>query len=699
MSPVKKLLLKRVAVVYGILFVLSIMIFVRLINLKVGEKEKWKSEAHVIKEKDILPKRGNIYSCNGKLLASSIPYYDLRVDFSKSVIHDTTFKKYLKPLSQKLSGFFQDKSEFEYEKAFKKARRKGSRYFLLKKSLTYMEMKTVKTFPIFNKGQFLGGLIVERNEKRVQPHGRLAHRAIGYKKEDGTAVGIEGAFDGPLSGYKGSRMMQMVSGYKWIPLNETNIEDPTPGQDIISTIDVRFQDIADEELERQLKINGARHGSVVIMEVKTGEIKAIVNLKEVGEGKYYEYHNSAIGENLEPGSTFKLASLMVALEDGKFSLKDSIDTKEGKHRFYDRVMKDSKRGGYGKISVKDVIAYSSNVGIAQLINKHYKKTPQRFIDRLYSFGLGEKTGIEIKGEEPPSIRSPKSSKWSGTSLPWMSLGYAVQLSPLQTLNLYNTVANDGVMMKPHIVKALSVNGEIVEEFKPEVVRSSICSHETIRSAKKALEAVVEYGTGRMLKNDYMKVAGKTGTAQIANAKFGYSSETTGVSHLASFAGYYPADDPKYSCMVVIHSPKKQGYYATKVAVPVFKRIMERIYALEFSRDIAYDLKHKNNLKFNSGKAEDYKQIGKELELKNNNNSATWVKPKANYNYLNNSSIKIENNVVPNFIGMGLRDALNLVEKQGMKLRIRGKGKVAKQSIKAGTMIRNKNQIIYLTLNE
>lgn len=706
MTPHRQKLLNKIFFCYMGILLIGAGIFARLVNLKVVEKEHWEAQAQVLKEEDMQPNRGNIYTRNHHLLASAIPLYDLHLDFSTIKLRDKKFNSLIKSLADSLALFFQDKPAAEYLKFLRKARQRalakdpGSRYILFKRNLSHTAAKRVKSFPLFNKGWVSGGLITEKSEKRIQPNGRLAQRTIGYYSQDGIKVGLEDAYNAELAGIKGKRLMQIISGRVKIPFQQTNLIDPIPGQDIVTTLDIRFQDIADKALEAQLIQTQASHGCAIIMEVQTGDIKAMVNLKKGSDEGYHERYNTAIGENLEPGSTFKLASLMAALEDGVIELEDTVQTGTGSYQFYDRVMRDSKIGGHGQLSFKEVFAYSSNVGIAKVINQHYKKQPEKFLQRLHYFGLDEKTNIDIRGEKLPAISNPNSSGWSGTSLPWMSLGYEVKFSPLQILNLYNTVANQGVMVQPHLLHEIQIEGKTLKQFQTQTLRTSICSEATILKAQEALEAVVEFGTARQLKNPFFKVAGKTGTAQLANKSQGYRGKNEKVQYLSSFAGYFPADEPRYSCIVVINSPQTHGYYAAEVAVPVFKTIMHKVYALEYNKNMLTDVKSQNKIRFKTGFGADFKHICKQLKIETHKPiDAEWVQAGVQQQKLHTTAHNLPEKLVPDFTGMGLRDALYLVEKFGLKLRTKGSGKVVSQSLKAGSIIQHENQIIYLELHE
>src|SRR5690606_6928859 len=416
----------------------------------------------------------------------------------------------------------------------------------------------------------------------------LAARTIGYDREGIQPVGIEGAYSKELRGINGKRLEQKIAGGVWMPISDENEIEPVDGSDVYSTIDVNIQDVAESALMKQLKKHHAGYGCVAVMEVATGEIKAIANLQRVKDSTYYESYNFAVGAATEPGSTFKLPALMAAFEDGYLDLDDMVDTEDGTTKFYDAVMRDSHKGGYGKISIKESFVKSSNVAISKEINRVYSKDPQKFIDRLNKMYVNKKLGIELAGEGTPYIKNTDDKSWSGITLPWMSIGYEVELTPLNILTFYNTVANNGKMVKPKFVREIRHRGQLVRKIETEVLNPSVCSEKTIKMAKEMLEGVVEEGTAKNLKNEVYKIAGKTGTAQIANKKLGYKYKNDlKVSHQASFVGYFPADNPKYTCIVVVNAPSKGVYYGNLVAGPIFKEVADKVYAtsIEIHKEI------------------------------------------------------------------------------------------------------------------
>ena len=542
METNQKQFLYRLYLVASVLIVLGLGIGYKIFHIQYIEGKNYRELAknNTIQNFTITPERGSIFSDDGSLLAASITSYDIY--FDAVTVSNSNFLKYSGLLAENLSVVLQ-KDKQHYSDKLNYARQNKKRYFLIEKDVST---------EILNK---------------------IAERTIGNEKNfDGTkfsGVGLEHAFGSELRGKDGTQLMQKISNGKWKPINSNNKIEPTPGQDIVTTINVGFQDITHHALLEQLEKFEADHGTAVVMETSTGEIKAISNLGRTSNGKYYERLNYAVGEHFEPGSTFKLMTLMAALEDGKVELQNFVDTEKGILSFYGSKVRDSKEGGYGKISVSDAFMFSSNTGIVKLINEAYKDNPESFSNRLYNMGLNNKLGLSILGESNPKIPHPRDRDWSGLSLPWMAYGYGVLLSPLQILSFYNAVANDGEMVKPIFRKiSNSSNNKII-------LNPSISSQSTIKIAKSLLHDVVnkDGGTANNIRSSSYKIAGKTGTAQVD-----YTTEN--VQYISSFVGYFPADNPKYSCIVVIHKPNKsKGYYGSTVAAPVFKKISDKIHSL------------------------------------------------------------------------------------------------------------------------
>ena len=572
METNQKQFLYRLYLVAGILVFLGFGIGYKIFHIQYVDGDNYRQLAKnkTIQNFTISPERGNIFSDDGSLLAASTTSFDIY--FDAVTVSDNNFSKYSNQLSEKLSESLNKSKEF-FLKRLVSAKKNNKRYQLIQRGVSIENLNKIKQMPLFRMGGVRGGLIIEKKNSRDYPLNKIAERTIGYerltKDDNFSGVGLEHAFGSKLRGKNGMQLMQKISNGKWKPISSNNKIEPVPGTDIISTINVGFQDITHHSLLKQLEDFEADHGTAVVMETATGEIKAIANLGRTSEGKYYERLNYAVGEHLEPGSTFKLMSIIAALEDGKVDLNTIIDTKNGVLDFYGSKVRDSKKGGYGKISVNEVFKVSSNTGIVKIINDAYKDDPKMFSNRLYNMGLNNKLGVSILGESNPKIPHPNDKDWNGLSLPWMVYGYGVLLSPLQILTFYNSVANNGEMVKPVFTRQSN------SMSNKTILNPSICSDDTLKKVKLMLENVVNEkgGTGYNIKSNIYKIAGKTGTGQV-------DYNTDNMQYISSFVGYFPANKPKYSCIVVIHKPnKKKGYYGATVAAPVFKKIADKIYSL------------------------------------------------------------------------------------------------------------------------
>ncbi len=572
------------------------------------------------------PRRGQILDANYNPLVTSVSFYDIHMD--PTVIKEKLFNKEISNLCKELAQLFPEKTAHQYEVFIKKGRKAKKRYLLLKKKASNIERKKLHLMPIFKEGRFKGGLIDnEETIFRKRPHGELMKRTLGYVKTQSNGnikkIGIEGAFADYLRGEEGEEVEQKIStGWKKIgPI----IKEPIEGASIVTTIDKEIQEVAHNELLRQLKNQEAKNGCVIVMDVNTGYIKAIVNLLRDDNGNYNESYNIAIGRKESPGSTFKLASLMALLEDKKVTLNDIVNAK-GTYRFYKAKMTDSHHGGYGMITIQQAFEKSSNV-FTEIVNNAYKENPQNYVDRLKSFGLADTLGISLKGEPTPTIYEPGSENWSGLSLPWMAVGYEVQQTPLQTLSFYNGVANDGVLMKPQFVKEIIRENEVIKTYPPIILKSRICSENTIIDLKKCLEGVVQRGTGSALKSAYFDIAGKTGTAVVLNddRRYGAPGEK---KYQASFVGYFPAKKPKYTCIVVVSAPNKNIYGAT-VSGTVFTAIANKVYAasLKFHTPVNAGAKKTNRLPVSKdGYKDDLINVYKLLNIPyQSTTNGEWVK--------------------------------------------------------------------------
>ena len=679
---------------YFFVLVLMLVVMFRVVAIQYGDvlpevQLSDSTSTSVLAEKlDSIPSlRGRILSEDGSVLVTSIPLYDLHMDLK--VIKEDVFLEGVDSLAWHLSQVFPEKSKSQWEVALRKARTRKNQYFKLKNKVKYTVYQKVREFPILRKGKFKGGFIVERYSKQHKPHGILAERTLGYVREGIQPVGIEGAYNDYLAGESGTIIKKYVNG-SWKPVSDY-IKEPVNGADVITAIDINIQDVAENELMRQLKYQNARHGTVVLMEVETGYIKAIANLTMGADSNYYEFYNHAVGLKTVPGSTFKLATIMALLEDKKASLNQMVNA-TGAYDFYDVTLHDSRSGGYGKITLKEAFEKSSNV-IAKVTYEAYKANPQQFIDRLKSFGLGEPLGLDLKGEPNPTLNDVGEGSWSGISLPWMSIGYEVQQTPLQTLAFYNAIANNGEYLRPLFVKEIRKDGQVIEKFDKVVLKEQVCSESTVKALQSCLEGVVENGTGKKLKSSYFKIAGKTGTVKLSNGNRGYSENS---KYQASFCGYFPADKPKYSCIVVIAGPTKQ-IYGAQVSGSVFKAIADKVYAssLQYHESVNEKedgVKTLPKVKYGS-KVNTITALNSiQIPFKDNAGDSDWVVAIKDNDRLKLEKRKISNNQVPNVIGMPLNDAIYLLENAGLKVNVEGDGQVVSQSQKGGNRLVKGTQI-------
>ena len=695
-------------------FIILLMVLVGLaIVFKAGvimfaERQYWKDVAdRFVKENvTVRPNRGNIISSDGQLMASSLPEYKIYMDFKAGGIHkDTLLIKYLDSICDGLHQIFPDKSKAEFKAHILKGRKKGSRnYLLYPKRVSYIQYKEAKRLPVFNMSKYKGGFHEQAFNQRKKPFGSLAMRTLGDMYSDvtlGAKNGLELQYDSILKGKEGITHRQKVMN-KYL-----NIVDipPVDGCDIITTIDVGMQDIAEKALIDQLKeINGSV-GVAILMEVKTGEVKAIVNMTKGSDGVYREVKNNAVSDMMEPGSTFKTASIMVALEDGYITPDQEVDTKNGVYMMHGRPMKDHNwhRGGYGVIDVTKVLMVSSNIGVSRVIDENYHNQPEEYVEGLYKLGIATPLNLDIPGAaKKPNIRKPTKENWSKTALAWMSIGYETQVPPMNTLAFYNAIANNGVMVKPKFVKAIMKDGQVVEEIPTEVLNPAIASPKTIEQIQTILQKVVSDGLAKPAGSKQFHVSGKTGTAQVSQGKGGYKSGT--MKYLVSFCGYFPSEAPKYSCIVAIQKP---GLPASGglMAGSVFSKIAERVYAKHLAQDLKEakdstsiltpDVKH--------GNLANARYILDEIEAKTNGvedykkNKPIWGKA----NHQPNQDItltpkELDPKKVPSVIGMGAKDAVYLLESLGLKIQMSGIGKVRSQSIPAGNKL-VKGKTIHLKL--
>lgn len=687
----------RAWLVFGLFVALGFSIFGRILWIQSAEHEQWKEvgERFESSVRDINPSRGQIYAINGNVLATSVPVFEVRWDSKSEAINWDTFDAELDSLSQGLSQILGDRSPREYREVLRNGRNLGRRNTLIARRASYIQQKRLAQLPFIRRGRFKSGFTFARTEQRRKPFGDLASRTIGIDRNE-NRVGLEASWNTELSGSVGKQIQRRVAGGEWMPVSDDFIVEPQAGLDVISSIDMHLQDVASNALRQQLQTHDAAWGTVILMEVETGMIRAMANLtrstSEPQEGEpadYFESFNHAIGTAVEPGSTFKLASLMAAMNDGNVKPEDEIDTGNGVTYFYGKRMSDSNadEGGSGILKTSEIFEVSSNVGTALTIKNAFGANQQGFLDALERIGVQSATGVRLAGESQPLVyENVGDGRWSGLSLTQMSIGYEVTQTPLQTLTLYNAVANGGTSLRPQLVERLENNGQVVKTFKPEVLKQSICSSRVLEACQSMLKRVADpegNGTAQYIfaKSPY-RVAGKTGTARIAGPN-GYDGR-----YRASFAGYFPAESPRYSCIVVIADTKSGVYYGSSIAGPVFRELANKVYATDpsFHTTSAGLLAEKCKLPGSKDGAQtDLMQLYQALEMPYlGGSSGDWVTVTTGDSVAVLSPRFIEANRVPDVRGMGLRDALYLLENAGLQVKTLGMGTVRRQSIAPGS---------------
>ncbi len=709
MLNVKNEVLLRVYSVAAVVLVVAVVILTRLFQLTVTDSQKWEAKADslYVKLVDVPTQRGNILADDGSLLATSLPFFDIHFDAKAEGLTPEIFNdQAVDSLSWMLSTYIdQQFTPGAYRQWFNTLREadpktRGIRYVPIAKALPYSKMMLIKTFPIFREGRHKGGFIAEQTSRRERPFKILAQRTIGYTQREGALpVGIEGSFFSILEGQKENtpqQLMLRVPGDIYIPINDLADIEPASGDDVVTTLDINIQDAAETALLNACQTHNANHGCAIVMEVKTGKIRAMANIgRSDSEGKkgYWETYNYAVGERVEPGSMFKLASFMAMMEAGGLDdFDEKIPVYKGKVKIYNEELTDAEPHGLDSMTVRQIFAHSSNVGTATLAQKYFKSKPAAFVQQLRDFSLDMPTGIEIGGEENPLIKNPDDpkSEWSGTTLPWMSIGYEILLTPLQLLSFYNSVANDGRLMKPYLVQRTEHYGETIKEFKPYTVKRSIASPKTIRKAKELLREVVISGTAKSINTSNYQIAGKTGTAQLNYHKFKVGK---GLTHQAGFCGFFPADDPVYSCIVVISEPERGGYHGAEVAAPVFRQIADKCYAMkaELHKPVNAEkplaLKNSQLPSYDAGSQKDLKEslrwLGLDFESATDLSDWGVIVPKDSLGLTMQNRIVGDKNI-PSVIGMGLKDAIYLLENRGCRVKVEGVGKVRSQSLTPGT---------------
>jgi len=693
---IKKSILIRVRLAF-----LAVVVFAICVGAKVGhiqfiEGEKWVKMGNDISfdYKKVKATRGNIYSDNGSLLATSLPFYKVAMD--PTLAKDEVYREGIDSLAFLLARYYKDRTATDYKRMIRDARETNRQYLVLnRKQINYQAKKEMSTWPIFREGRLRGGVLFEKIDVRYRPFSHLSRRTIGFVNENGNGAGLEYSFENALGGQDGEALFQKIAGGAWKPVFDANNIKAVNGLDIQTTLDINLQDVAETALYEAMRSHDADEGTVIVMEVKTGEIKAISNLSRDG-GDYVEKFNHAVGGSYEPGSTYKLVTMMALLEETDMKLTDLVETGKGEYMFYKHTVRDHDDGGYGTITVQRAFEVSSNIAMAKLADKYFGLKPQKFVDYADRLKLSKPLGLQITGESTPKIPRPKDKDWSGITLPWMAYGYGFEMSPMHTLALYNAIANNGVMIKPIIVKRIMKADRTIEEFDAEVLNSRICSKSTLNQLQILLEGVVDHGTASNLKNANYLIAGKTGTAQtLENGRY-----TKRV--LTSFVGYFPSNAPKYTAIVLIKNPRGIYQYGNSVAGPVFKRIADNIYSRDLQLHTAMEKKIIPEAgvfpTIRAGRQEELTMLCNELGVSNHTTTEDeWIKAVKNGNSVVWRKNPVIKGLVPDVQGMTLRDAIYLLEKNGLHVSVQGKGRVSQQSLQPGTRI-SKGARIYLQLS-
>lgn len=696
MAKTTVVLRSRIVMVFAIMF--SSIALIKLIYIQTvqGPNLRRISAQLHFEQRKLKPIRGNITDCNGNLLATTLPFYRLALD--PSVMDDVEFYTKAKLLSQELSSFFKNKSAYYYQQLISKARIAGKRYVVLNRSqINHNDKYVVQSWPIFNERIQNNGGIFEKSELRFKPFKSLANRTIGYVNANNKGVGIEYTYNRELEGKYGSALYQKTTGGVWKIVDNGEVQRAQDGYEVETTLDINLQDTVHSSLLRVLNDSEADNGCAIVMEVHTGAIRAIVNLTRTKDGRYEEHYNYAVGDAKEPGSIFKLASMIALFEHTDLSLEDKVDTGKGPMQFYDRKMTEAQNKEFGELTVQEIFEKSSNIGTSMLIEEHFGKNPQKFIDALEKLSLHKPTGIQILGESAPYIPSIKDKIWSGVSLPWISIGYGVQFSPLQMLVLYNAVANNGTMVQPMLVKSIKDANIIVQDFPTKVIVRKICSDRTLVKLRKMLEGVVERGTAKKFRHGFYKIAGKSGTANVVvNGK--YTRDT-----YVSFVGYFPADKPTYSCIVVMNCPRTAVWHFGASLASVVKEIADNLASkdLEIADKVVVKTEAADLNSVRIGNRNDLISICKKYNIKCDSKISKGFEYVRGVRDNNKKSIKWEqqsfiSGLFPNVCGMTLRDSLYILENLKVHVVIEGKksGRVQTQSISPGNKVLN-GSVVYL----
>lgn len=691
---IRRDILWRVYLSYIGIAVLGLLVLGRVFYIQRFQGSYWRSMSDSLHQRiqEITPERGTIYSEDGEMLSTSLPVFDIYMDFGADGLREKNGKRFrenIDSFSLKLSAYFGDKSRQAYAEELKSAYAAGKRYYLLRRKMSFEDYKAFREFPLVKLGRNKSGVIAEVNSMRLMPYGLMANRTIGLARENADNVGLERTYDSLLKGQTGKRLIRFIAGGAAIPVDGYEIE-PENGKDVITTIDVNIQDIAETALMKKMVESESQYGTCIVMETKTGKIKAIANLGRQHDGTYWEDYNYALRTS-EPGSTIKLATLLSTLSEGTVKENDLVEVGSAGYAMVGNIrnVNDAERSPKPVLTVMECFAHSSNVGMGKLAFKTFSSDPQKFKGYLHKYHLDQRTGIDLVGEEKPRMAEVSKKRYGLHAMITMSFGYAIEVSPLQTLSLYNAIANNGKMMKPYLVNRVMYNGMAVKKISPVTLEEQLCSERVLQTARKSMEMVITEGTGKYAFKDMpFPVAGKTGTAHVADGRIKYSD---GV-YQASFVGYFPANDPQYSCIVVVRTrPHAAQHYGGQIAAPVFREVATKLYAayVKKGNEMKISPQKDSTAYFYAGNSDDIKEVFGTLKVnytdsvQNDAWSAVWPE---NYQPVVRGKT-VSPDIIPDLRGLGLKDALYLMEKAGVRVRVNGKGKVMMQSIAAGTSVR------------
>ncbi len=701
---VKRDILWRVYLSYLLMILVCVVIFGKAIFIQQVEGNKWRSMSDSLHQRiqEIEAERGTIYSEDGQMLSTSIPQFDVFIDFRVAALREKNgqlFRKYVDSVAMSLSKLFKDQTPAQYKYVLQQGYKNSAAYFPLKKKISYREYDQLRNFPLFKMGRYKSGLIIKEKTIRLNPYNMLAFRTIGLAR-DSNKVGLELTYDSLLKGRNGKQLVRSIAGGVGVPVDDNYMIEPETGKDIVSTIDVFIQDITESALMKMMLKKNAEQGCAIVMETSTGKIKAIANLGKTGPATYWENLNYAVSPT-EPGSTFKLVTLLALLEDKKINLNQSVFLENGIWQVAGNFVKDSEDHNENNVTIKKAFELSSNVAMAKLAYAHYSNNPRQLFKHIANLKLDTLTGIDLIGERRPSFHKPGTKLYNATTVPWMSFGYGISISPLQTAMLYNAVANNGAMLKPYLVSSIKEEGLVLNEYGPKVVVPKICTEVTLELLRSCLEGVCTDGTAKeVFKNLPYKVAGKTGTAKVADDNRGYTTN----KFQSSFAGYFPADNPQYTCVVVIqNNPSETDYYGATVAAPVFKEISDRLYStyIKIAKNNQAQIKKKDSSNFQfSGYRTDLAYLSKKLQIPFKDST----KEIDRWSFIQNNNEKyilrrklMSENAMPILKGLSLKDAVYLCEEKGLIVNVAGRGRVVSQSVLPGQAIA-KGQLINLTFN-